>query len=163
MKRKLQGLLSIWLAVMMILSSVAVFAEEGTTGTIYVYQKTLPLKDGDCYDKNGDITPYINDGTFACVDNFDLYAPITSQLEESEKLPTAPDGYELDGWLLWARDSGMAEPPVEAYKNADGQEYIGDHYEYEYNILEPTWNIKYKFTKNKNKKILMQMSSYFNQ
>ena len=37
MKRKLNGLLSLWLAAIMILSSVAVFAEGETTGSFYVY------------------------------------------------------------------------------------------------------------------------------
>ena len=37
MKRKLNGLFSLWLAAIMILSSVAVFAEGETTGSFYVY------------------------------------------------------------------------------------------------------------------------------
>lgn len=150
MKRKLKGLLSLWLAVLMLLSmaSVVSFAEDETGETVYLYQETTPIKSGDYYKKpdsgHYSLPELVGAGIFSDISGFTLGEPIDLELTGLDEMPTTPDGYELNGWKLWAYGSGMNNPVDKAINGVISDEDYNTDYR---KFIEPIWKVKYAFTK----------------
>ena len=145
MKRKLKGLLSLWLAVMMLLSmtSVISFAEGDTDSnepstdaySILLYTGTSELVVDEGFTGADVDASYIES-----IDNFELDVPINEQVEVMGKLPEEPDDKILDGWKLWKCDnigSGSYYIKSPSEKAADGT-VTSDEYN-DSQLLEPVW------------------------
>ncbi len=141
MKRKLYGLLSLWLAVLMILTSLTAFAESEAL-TIFLYKGTEPIEYGDYVDLSDE--SLVSEGIFEEIPDFKDDEAIDAQLKVLDKLPEAPDGSKLGGWILWTRGSGMIDP-IE-YEGADAKLSDTEYFSAKY--LEPVWTeILYEITK----------------
>lgn len=135
MKKKLRGLLSLWLAVMMVLTVMPMaFAEgEGEPATevkVNLYNGADALEQGDS-PATEEITLVPDDGEYSFV-NETIWSSIFPQ---TDKL--------LDGWKLWSTvTSGMVDTYDEyewdATVTADELENAEGGY---YKVLEPVWSL----------------------
>lgn len=106
MKKRLKGLLCLWLAVLVVAMPAVRAVAEGNT-YLYVYRGESELR-------NMDVVAADDQETRMTEFNFD--EPLSQQTNIMQQVLT-PEGRELDGWKVWTYNSGY----VWAYHNEDGQ------------------------------------------
>jgi len=140
MKKRLTGLVALWLALIMICNlAVPVQAEDVESTWAYV-------SDSDTL-----ITPDLNVSYPTRLFDLQFDVPLSEQTElMSAVMPKAPEGSLLDGWKMWVVDSGGYLQSTESQslarsssisketwgsKTTDGVYYL---------MFEPLWFVKYR-------------------
>lgn len=170
MKKRLKGLLVLWLAFLMVLSMP--MTANAAISNIILYDGTDPLKAYQDY-KYDDIYKdkfkvlfadpvYSQDGTatIPALDAFKEGKNTSINTLVGNKLSTQ-DGYTLKGWRIWNSTSGysMSNPSEKAttyefevptvdspdYETSDYMKYIAGN-KLELMAIEPVWELDYKIT-----------------
>lgn len=153
MKERLKGLLVLWLAFLMVVSTP--MTANAKVNGVYLYKGSKALADGDAYpDANSDV-PNNNFTSLIGASNFDVNSQLDTILENNEIAINSPTGYSLNGWKFWNGSSGgkVCNPELKAGKNYkitqdDYDKYVNppeNQYLY-YMIIEPMWKLDYEIT-----------------
>lgn len=150
MKKRLKGLLVLWLAFLMVVST-PMTANAAVKG-VYLYKGTLALEDND-YCGNNDT---LDDEHDLDTEKFELETDLT-QFKSGTKIDTifkdivCPLGYSISGWRFWNSQSGYMFGPA----TKDGKSYVINDSDYNtyiekssyvYTVVEPVWKLDYEIT-----------------
>ena len=106
MRKRLKGLLCLWLAVLVVAMPAVRAVAEGNT-YLYVYRGESELQN---------MTAVAADDQESRMTEFNFDEPLSQQTNIMLQVPT-PVGREIDGWKVWTYNSGY----VNAYYNEGGQ------------------------------------------
>lgn len=145
MQRKRRGLIALWMACVLLLTTqpAMVGADSGSEIEVKLYQGTEVLKPGSnsvlWEGKN------LQPGMALDASQTELAALYGADLKDN-----CPDGYTRDGWRMWTDSSGLAASRWVGDTDTNWTDYMTDCFDNNNNtvILAPNWVPEYSVEKN---------------
>lgn len=148
MKKRLKGLLVLWLAFLMVVSTpMTANAANDYVGNVALYKGKEALQAGYEYGY-GNILFEVQNNGLSVSDTYTVGASLKNILTIEEH-----PGYSMIGWRLWNSTSGymLSEPSVikdtsYTITDTDHQKYVQPTKYVEYMVVEPVWKLDYEIT-----------------
>lgn len=139
MQRKRRGLLALWIACVLLLTTqpITVGADSGSTIGVKLYAGTEVLKPGSkvTLPEGVDLQP----GVALDSNQANLKAQYGADMKNN-----CPDGYTRDGWRIWSDESGLVASRWVGDTDANWADYMTGCFDYDGNtMLAPNWVPEY--------------------